>query len=142
MITLKETDAVVIGVGWTGSILARELTKAGLNVVLQEAKKVIALYEVDLAGVQSFSGYFVRFAGDSGAQSQYLSWLSKFHNHGSAVRRVNGKLHAAFAEHEDAAWHLSFDKQHSPLRIRRRVLDAFKGVQRGCWQIAEDPIRP
>src|SRR5580693_5202544 len=33
MITLKETDAVVIGVGWTGSILARELTKAGLNVV-------------------------------------------------------------------------------------------------------------
>src|SRR3981081_342535 len=30
---LKETDAVVIGVGWTGAILARELTKAGLNVV-------------------------------------------------------------------------------------------------------------
>ena len=32
-ITLKETDAVVVGMGWTGSILARELTKAGLNVV-------------------------------------------------------------------------------------------------------------
>ena len=32
-IMLKETDAVVIGVGWTGSILARELTKAGLNIV-------------------------------------------------------------------------------------------------------------
>ena len=30
---LKEVDAVVVGVGWTGSILARELTKAGLNVV-------------------------------------------------------------------------------------------------------------
>jgi gluconate 2-dehydrogenase alpha chain len=30
---LKEVDAVVIGVGWTGSILARELTKAGLKVV-------------------------------------------------------------------------------------------------------------
>jgi len=30
---LKETDAVVVGVGWSGSILARELTKAGLNVV-------------------------------------------------------------------------------------------------------------
>ncbi|MET0795326.1 MAG: GMC family oxidoreductase, partial [Polyangiaceae bacterium] len=30
---LKEVDAVVIGVGWTGAILARELTKAGLNVV-------------------------------------------------------------------------------------------------------------
>ena len=30
---LKEVDAVTIGVGWTGSILARELTKAGLTVV-------------------------------------------------------------------------------------------------------------
>ena len=30
---LKEVDAVCIGVGLTGSILARELTKAGLKVV-------------------------------------------------------------------------------------------------------------
>ena len=30
---LKEVDAVVIGMGWTGSILSRELTKAGLKVV-------------------------------------------------------------------------------------------------------------
>jgi choline dehydrogenase-like flavoprotein len=30
---LKEVDVVTIGVGWTGSILARELTKAGLTVV-------------------------------------------------------------------------------------------------------------
>src|SRR6267142_3412717 len=30
---LREVDAVVIGMGWTGSILSRELTKAGLNVV-------------------------------------------------------------------------------------------------------------
>ncbi len=30
---LKETDAVVIGMGFSGAILARELTKAGLNVV-------------------------------------------------------------------------------------------------------------
>ncbi|MSP94521.1 MAG: GMC family oxidoreductase [Alphaproteobacteria bacterium] len=30
---LKEVDAVVVGMGWTGAILSRELTKAGLNVV-------------------------------------------------------------------------------------------------------------
>src|ERR1700760_3534353 len=30
---LKETDAVVIGMGFSGAILARELTRAGLNVV-------------------------------------------------------------------------------------------------------------
>ncbi len=33
---LKEVDAVVIGVGWTGSIISRELTKAGLKVVALE----------------------------------------------------------------------------------------------------------
>ena len=30
---LKDVDVVVIGMGWTGSILSRELTKAGLQVV-------------------------------------------------------------------------------------------------------------
>ena len=30
---LKETDAVVVGMGFSGAILSRELTKAGLNVV-------------------------------------------------------------------------------------------------------------
>jgi gluconate 2-dehydrogenase alpha chain len=30
---LKEVDAVMVGMGWTGPIVARELTKAGLNVV-------------------------------------------------------------------------------------------------------------
>ena len=30
---LKEVDAVMVGMGWTGSITARELTKAGLTVV-------------------------------------------------------------------------------------------------------------
>jgi len=33
---LKEVDAVTIGLGWTGAIMARELTKAGLNVVSLE----------------------------------------------------------------------------------------------------------
>ena len=30
---LKEVDAVMVGMGWTGAIAARELTKARLNVV-------------------------------------------------------------------------------------------------------------
>jgi gluconate 2-dehydrogenase alpha chain len=41
-ITLKQTDAVVVGMGWTGSILARELTKAGLNVVGLERRARIS----------------------------------------------------------------------------------------------------
>ena len=30
---MKQVDAVLVGMGWTGSIMARELTKAGLTVV-------------------------------------------------------------------------------------------------------------
>jgi gluconate 2-dehydrogenase alpha chain len=32
-IKMKEVDAVIVGVGWSGGILAAELTKAGMNVV-------------------------------------------------------------------------------------------------------------
>src|SRR6202000_3525288 len=33
---LKEVDVVIVGLGWTGGILAKELTEAGLNVVAIE----------------------------------------------------------------------------------------------------------
>jgi len=33
---LKEVDAVIVGLGWTGGILAKELTEAGLQVVALE----------------------------------------------------------------------------------------------------------
>jgi gluconate 2-dehydrogenase alpha chain len=50
---LKEVDAVVIGVGWTGSILARELTKAGLNVVgLERGAKRTQRDDFTLPGVR------------------------------------------------------------------------------------------
>ena len=34
--TMKKTDAVIIGFGWAGSIMAKEMTEAGLNVVALE----------------------------------------------------------------------------------------------------------
>ena len=33
---LKEVDVVIVGLGWTGGILAKELTEAGLQVVALE----------------------------------------------------------------------------------------------------------
>src|SRR6202140_1587794 len=33
---LKDVDAVIVGLGWTGGILAKELTEAGLKVVALE----------------------------------------------------------------------------------------------------------
>ncbi len=33
---LKETDVVIVGLGWTGGILAKELAEAGMKVVAIE----------------------------------------------------------------------------------------------------------
>ncbi len=60
-ITLKETDAVVVGIGWTGSILARELTKAGLNVVgLERGSKRMPREDFTLPSVRDDLKYAVR----------------------------------------------------------------------------------
>jgi gluconate 2-dehydrogenase alpha chain len=59
--TLKETDAVVIGIGWTGSILARELTKAGLNVVgLERGARRMPREDFTLPSVRDDLKYAVR----------------------------------------------------------------------------------
>ncbi|MFK3645535.1 hypothetical protein, partial [Pseudomonas protegens] len=33
---MKKVDAVIVGFGWTGAIMAKELTEAGLNVLALE----------------------------------------------------------------------------------------------------------
>jgi gluconate 2-dehydrogenase alpha chain len=60
-IILKETDAVVVGVGWTGSIMARELTKAGLNVVgLERGAKRMPRENFTIPAVRDDLKYAVR----------------------------------------------------------------------------------
>ena len=34
---LKEVDVVIVGLGWTGGILAKELTEAGMKVEIGRA---------------------------------------------------------------------------------------------------------
>ena len=60
-IILKETDAVVVGIGWTGTILARELTKAGLKVVgLERGAKRMPRENFTLPSVRDDLKYAVR----------------------------------------------------------------------------------
>ena len=58
---LREVDAVVIGVGWTGSIMARELTKAGLHVVgLERGARRMPAQDFVLPNVRDDLKYAVR----------------------------------------------------------------------------------
>jgi gluconate 2-dehydrogenase alpha chain len=58
---LKEVDAVMVGVGFTGSILARELTKAGLQVVgLERGPDVNPTEDYALPRIRDELKYFQR----------------------------------------------------------------------------------
>jgi gluconate 2-dehydrogenase alpha chain len=58
---LKEADAVIIGMGWTGAILARELTRAGLNVVaLERGARRTPAEDFTLPGIRDELRYAVR----------------------------------------------------------------------------------
>ena len=72
--TLKEVDAVVIGVGWTGSILARELTRAGLKVVgLERGAKRMPNEDFTLPSVRDDLKYAVRQELFQDTQSETVS---------------------------------------------------------------------
>jgi gluconate 2-dehydrogenase alpha chain len=50
---LQEVDAVMVGMGWTGSIMARQLTKAGLTVVgLERGSDIKPSEDFALPGVR------------------------------------------------------------------------------------------
>src|SRR5579884_1599996 len=106
----------------------------------KEAKKVFALYEVDLARIQGFSGELVGFAGYGGAEPQHLARLRNFQDQRLAIGRADGQLDASFAEHVNAAWSLSFDEQNSALGVGGCVFNCLKGLQSGIGQITEEAV--
>jgi gluconate 2-dehydrogenase alpha chain len=58
---LKEVDAVVVGLGWTGGILSKELTQAGLKVVaLERGGMKTAANDYSLPGIRDELRYVHR----------------------------------------------------------------------------------
>src|ERR1700692_4378704 len=93
MITLKETDAVVIGVGWTGSILARELTKAGLNVVgLERGAKRMPSEDFTLPNVRDDLKYASRQELFQDAQEETVTFRHSPSETALPVRRLGSFL--------------------------------------------------
>ena len=59
---LKDVDAVMVGMGWTGSIMARELTKAGLHVVgLERGANRVPSEDFALPAIRDELKYRLRF---------------------------------------------------------------------------------
>jgi gluconate 2-dehydrogenase alpha chain len=90
---LKETDAVVIGIGWTGSILARELTKAGLNVVgLERGNKRMPREDFTIPSVRDDLKYAVRQELFQDTQLETVSMRHSPNESALPIRRLGSFL--------------------------------------------------
>ena len=89
----KETDAAVIGIGWTGSIVARELTKAGLNVVgLERGSKRMPRENFTLPSVRDDLKYAVRQELFQDAQLETVSLRHSPADTALPIRRLGSFL--------------------------------------------------
>src|SRR6516162_287087 len=92
-IKLPEVDVVVVGVGWTGSILARELTKAGLRVVgLERGPKRMPGEDFTIPRVRDDLKYAVRQELFQDSQTETVSLRHSPSETALPIRRLGSFL--------------------------------------------------
>src|SRR6201988_1012651 len=105
-ITLKETDAVVVGMGWTGSIFARELPKAGLNVVgLERGAKRTPRDNFTIPSVRDDLKYAVRQELFQDAQLETVSLRHSPAETALPIRRLGSVFPRPDLAGARAPWH-------------------------------------
>lgn len=90
---LKEVDAVMVGMGWTGSIMARELTKAGLTVVgLERGKDMNPGEDFSLPGVRDELKYVHRLEMIQDPSMETLTFRNRANELALPMRRMGSFL--------------------------------------------------
>jgi gluconate 2-dehydrogenase alpha chain len=90
---LKDVDAVMVGMGWTGSIIARELTKAGLNVVgLERGPDRISGQSFNLPTVRDELRYAERLELMQDNSTDTLTFRNEFTEMALPIRRFGAFL--------------------------------------------------
>ena len=95
-------------------------------MLAEEAQEIFALDEVHLAGIDGLRRELVRFAGNGGAEPEHFAGFGDFQDQRFSVGGTDGELHPPFAENEDSAGRLAFDKQHGALGISTGIFDGFE----------------
>jgi gluconate 2-dehydrogenase alpha chain len=96
VVRLKSVDAVIVGMGWTGSILARELTKAGLHVVgLERGPKRIPAEDFTLPGNRDELKYAIRLELIQNAAKETITMRHTPSETALPVRRLGAFLPAS-----------------------------------------------
>src|SRR5271165_5805641 len=134
------TDFMAGGVVLRAQLLCNP--QAGVTVFLEEAEKIIAFHEVDLAWVHGFRPQLVGLTAHRGAQAQNFSRFGDLEDQGLALSGADRWLHTTLAENKNPSWRLALNKEDRALGIRRRVLDGLERLQRSVWKITKDMFCP
>ena len=90
---LKEVDAVMVGMGWTGSIMARELTKAGLQVVgLERGPDIKPSEDFAMPGIRDELRYVQRLDQIQDPAMETLSFRHRPSESALPMRRMGSFL--------------------------------------------------
>src|SRR5215831_2664268 len=95
------------------AILAEMLgcIQAGISVMLQETKEVVAPDEVQLAGLESFGRKFIRLAGNGRMQAQHFTGLRDAQDQRLPVPRGRRQLHTSDADYIQSPRRLTLYEQ-------------------------------
>src|ERR1035438_8471999 len=130
------TDHVISGLAAFAQVVRS--IKAGIGMGLQELQKIVALDEIELAGLQSLRRQFIRFAGNRPVEAEHFTGLSYAQDQRLPIPRRSGQLHTPHAQDVDAARRLPLHEQDRSLREGARIFDLLQMLQRRLRKVAEE----
>jgi gluconate 2-dehydrogenase alpha chain len=124
---LKEVDALIVGMGWTGAILARELTKAGLRVVgLERGPQRSAAEDFSLPGVRDELKYVHRHELFQDAQQETVTLRHASDESALPMRRLGAFLPGTGLGGAGTHWNgLHWRLLPSDLRLRTHLGERY-----------------
>jgi gluconate 2-dehydrogenase alpha chain len=147
---LKEVDAVVVGMGWTGAILARELTKAGLQVVgLERGQDRVPGEDFILPAVRDELRYSQRLELMMDNSTDTLTFRNRPDEQALPVRRIGAFLPGEGVGGSGIHWGgLHWRFLASDFRIRSAIAERYgaKAIPDDMtiqdWPVSFDEIEP
>ncbi len=147
---LKEVGAVVVGMGWTGAILARELTKAGLQVVgLERGQDRVPGEDFVLPAVRDELRYSQRLELMMDNSTDTLTFRNRPDDQALPVRRIGAFLPGEGVGGSGIHWGgLHWRFLPTDFRIRSTIAERYgaKAIPDDMtiqdWPVSFDEIEP
>src|SRR6516165_12721417 len=147
---LKEVDAVMVGMGWTGAILARELTKAGLSVVgLERGQDRTPGENFTLPSVRDELRYAALLELMQDNSTDTITFRNASAEMALPIRRFGAFLPGEGVGGSGIHWGaLHWRFQPADFRIRSHLIDRYgaKSIPEGMtiqdWPVGYDELEP